>query len=94
MEKRFATYVIVLALLLGGCAHSLDKFYWSDGQRCAFISSYVIGTGNTAKVIQNPCVVELYDTSDTGISDNGVKMGSKIAEGLAKGAVKGIVPVP
>ncbi len=84
--------MIGLTLLLGGCAHSHDKFYLADGTLCAEIKSTVIGTGETEKtVVAELCsVTEVYDTKDTGLSDNA----GIVAEGLAKGAVKGVVPVP
>jgi hypothetical protein len=85
--------VIGLAL---GCAHSHDKFYYPDGQLCAETVSNVVGTGETEKyVVSAVCeITNLYDTKDTGISDNATELGGEIAEGLAKGAVKGVVPVP
>lgn len=94
MERTFATCVIGLALLLGGCAHSHDLFYFPDGVLCAEVKSTVIGTGDAEKYVKNPCVETIYDTKDTGISDNATELGGKVAEGLAKGAIKGVVPVP
>jgi hypothetical protein len=74
-----------------GCAHSHDKFYFSDGTLCAEVVSTVLGTGETVKtVIIVDCGAVEYDTKDTGISENA----GKLAESLAKGAVKGIVPTP
>ena len=85
-----------LALLLGGCAHSSDKFYYTNGNLCAEISSYVLGTGEAEKyIIDEFCeITVMYDTKDTGLSDNATELGGKVAEGLAKGAAKGLVPVP
>ena len=80
--------------LIFGCAHSLDKFYLADGTICAKVSSFVIGTGETEKYVVNPCGSVMYDTKDTGISNNATELGGKVAEGLAKGAVEGITPVP
>jgi hypothetical protein len=96
MEKAFVTCVIGLALLLGGCAHSHNKFFWPDGELCAETKSTVLGTGETEKyVVSELCkLTEKYDTKDTGISDNATDMGGKVAEGLAKGIVKGVVPTP
>jgi hypothetical protein len=92
VERIFATFVIGLALLLGGCAHSHNTFYWPDGELCAETKSTVLGTGETEKyTVIAPCgVTEVYDTKDTGISDNATDLGGKVAEG----AIKGIVPVP
>jgi hypothetical protein len=94
MEKVFATFVIGLALLLGGCALSHDKFYYDDGDLCADLKSFVLGTGEAEKyVIDENCEVILgYDTKDTGISDNATELGGEVAKGLAEGAVKGIKP--
>jgi hypothetical protein len=94
--RGFAILLIVVGGLIFGCAHSHDKFYLPDGQLCAEIKSTVLGTGETEKyVVVNPCgVTESYDTKDTGISDNATELGGNIAEGLAKGAAKGLVPVP
>ena len=77
-----------------GCAHSHDKFFLPDGTLCAEVISTVLGTGETEKYIINPCIELIYDTKDTGISDNVTKLGGKVAEGLARGAVKGLIPVP
>ncbi len=77
-----------------GCAHSHDVFYYKDGQICAVLKSTVLGTGETEKSIMSKCANVFYDTKDTGISDNATKLGGNIAEGLAKGAAKGLVPVP
>ena len=90
---------LVLLLCVGGlalgCAHSHDRFYYKDGQLCAEIKSTVIGTGETEKsVTETKCANVFYDTKDTGLSDNATDLGGKVAEGLAKGAVKGLVPVP
>ncbi len=80
-----------LALLLVGCAHSHDKFYRADGKLCAEVKSTVLGTGETVKtVIIVDCGAVDYDTKDTGVSDNA----GKLAESLAKGAVKGVIPTP
>jgi len=77
-----------------GCAHSHDKFYFVDGTLCAEVKSTVLGTGEAEKFVDSPCVTEVYDTKDTGISKNATELGGKVAEGLAKGAVKGVVPTP
>ncbi len=96
MEKVFVTFVIGLALLLGGCALSHDKFYDIDGSLCAELKSFVLGTGEAEKyVVDEDCkVTMIYDTKDTGISEHAVELSGKVAEGLAKGAVKGVVPIP
>ncbi len=96
MEKRFAICVLGFALLLGGCAHSHDTFFNPDGTKCAEVKSTVIGTGEAEKTVSSEVcgVIVVYDTKDTGISKNATKLGGKVAEGLAAGAVKGVVPVP
>jgi len=91
--RALAILLCVGGLALG-CAHSHDKFYWPDGTLCAEIKSSVLGTGETEKYVVSPCADLVYDTKDTGLSDNATEVGGKIAEGLAKGAVKGVVPVP
>jgi hypothetical protein len=73
-----------------GCAHSHDKFYYSDGILCAVVKSTVFGTGETEKYVVSPCADLMYDTKDTGLSDNATDLGGKIAEG----AVRGLVPGP
>ena len=88
---RLALLLVCVGGLALGCAHSHDKFYYRDGQLCAEITSTVLGTGETEKsVTDTECGIVFYDTKDTGLSDNV----GKVVEGLAKGAVKGIVPVP
>ena len=82
--------------LIFGCAHSHNKFYWPDGEVCAETKSTVFGTGETEKYVTSELcrIVDAYDTKDTGVSDNATELGGKIAEGLTKGAVEGINPVP
>lgn len=84
--------------LVTGCAISYGKYYRLDDDGtlwlCAKILSGVIGQGETKTFIEHDCVEITHLTEDTGVSDNAVELGGKIAEGLAKGAVKGIVPVP
>ena len=94
-KVAFLSCVIGLTLVWG-CAHSHDIFYNPDGTKCAEVSSTVIGTGEAEKfVLVNPCgLTTTYDTKDTGISDNATELGGKVAEGLTKGAVKGVVPTP
>jgi hypothetical protein len=81
-----------LALLLGGCAHSHNTVFYPNGKLCAETVSTVLGTGETEKyIVVVPCgLTEMYDTKDTGVSENA----GKLAEGLAKGAVKGVIPTP
>ena len=90
---RLAMFLCVSGLALG-CAHSHDKFFLPDGTLCAEVISTVLGTGEIEKYVLNPCIELIYDTKDTGISDNVTKLGGKVAEGLARGAVKGLIPVP
>jgi hypothetical protein len=85
--------VIGLALL-AGCAFSHHKYYYYDGELCAHIVEGVLGTGETETVVDSNCIILGRSTSDTGLSENGKEAVGKIAEGLAKGAVKGVVPVP
>ena len=78
-----------------GCAHSHDKFYYQDGKICAELKSTVFGTGETEKFVsETECVTLSYSTRDTGLSDNATELGGNVAEGLARGAVKGLIPVP
>jgi hypothetical protein len=82
--------------LLAGCAFSYDKFYYSDGTKCAEVRAWVIGTGEIGKyIVDEWCgVTVMHDTKNTGFSDNATELGGKIAEGLAEGAVNGINPIP
>jgi hypothetical protein len=80
--------------LLAGCAFSHGKYYYHDGQLCAHTFEGVVGTGETETVADMECVILGRSTSDTGLSDNGKEAFGKVAEGVAKGAVKGVVPVP
>lgn len=88
------TSFVIGALALSGCASTHGWYYYSDGTLCAEDRSIIVGTGETERIVDNPCVKLGYSTRDTGISNNGKEALGKIAEGLAKGAVKGIVPVP
>lgn len=85
---------VIGALTLSGCATTHNWFYDEYGQLCAESRSGVLGTGDTELIIINPCGSSAYTTKDTGISDNGKEAIGKVAEGLAKGAVKGAVPGP
>jgi len=93
--KRLLITLFVSGFIFG-CAHSHDRFYTLDGTLCAEVKSTVLGTGNAEKyVVAESCgLTTVYDTKDTGISDNATELGGKVAEGLAKGAVKGINPLP
>jgi hypothetical protein len=92
---RFAAILILCVFgLTFGCAHSHDKFFWPDGTLCAVLKSNVLGTGEAQKTVSSPCAKLTYDTKDTGISKNATELGGKVAEGLTKGAVKGLVPLP
>ncbi len=92
---RFTAIILCVIGLTLGCAHSHDKFFRPDGTLCAEVKSTVLGTGETVKTVVIVDCAELeYDTKDTGVSENATELGGKVAEGLAKGAVKGIVPVP
>jgi hypothetical protein len=93
---RFAAVICVVGLtLLAGCAFQHGKYYNPDGQLCAHTYEVVIGTGETETVTEVvDCVAITHSTSDTGVSENATELGGKVAEGLAKGAVKGVVPIP
>jgi len=93
--KSLAILVCVGGLALG-CAHSHNTFYYKNGELCAETKATVIGTGETEKYTTSEVcgVVDVYDTKDTGISDNATEVGGKIAEGLARGAAEGINPAP
>lgn len=43
---------------------------------------------------ESTCATLGYSTRDTGLSDNGKEVVIQGLESLAKGAVKGVVPVP
>ena len=93
--RVLATTLIIVSGLIFGCAHSHDRFYYKNGDICAELKSTVVGTGETEKSItDSKCVTLSYSTRDTGISDNATELGGKVAEGLAKGAVEGLNPVP
>ena len=92
---RSAIFLVCVFGLALGCAHSHDKFYYVDGKICAELKSTVFGTGETEKgITDSECVTLSYSTRDTGLSDNATELGGKVAEGLARGAVEGLVPVP
>jgi len=92
---RSLLYLCVIgALILCGCATTYNRYYYPDGTKCAIIISGVIGTGETELVVVDACGTLGYSTKDTGISDNGKEAIGKVAEGMAKGAMKGAIPVP
>jgi hypothetical protein len=92
--RVIATLCVIGALTLSGCASTHNWFYDELGLLCAESRSLVIGTGDTELVIVNPCGGSVYTTSNTGISENGKEAIGNVVEGIAKGAVKGMVPVP
>ena len=94
MRCTVLTICIVWLTLLAGCAIQYGKYYDSDGKLCARITSGVLGTGETETVTNSECVNLVYSTRDTGISKNGADALGKVAEGVAAGVVKGVVPVP
>ena len=93
---RSAIFLFCVFGLALGCAHSHDKFYFENGSICAEMKSTVIGTGEASKrTTGSKCgAILAYDTKDTGVSDNATELGGKVAEGLARGAVEGLVPGP
>ncbi len=93
---RQAVLILCVIGLTFGCAYSHNKFYYPDGTPCAVTKSTVIGTGDIEKYVKaDPCgLVESYDTKGTGTSDNFTELGGKVAEGLTKGAAKGLMPLP
>jgi hypothetical protein len=89
------TICVIGLTLLAGCAFSHGKYYYHDGTPCAHTFEGVVGTGETETVVDvKDCVKLTHSTSDTGISQNATELGGKVSEGLAKGAVKGVMPVP
>ncbi len=94
MRRTVLLLCMIGLTLLAGCAFSYGKYYYHDGKPCARIIDGVMGTGETETIVDGKCVTVARSTSDTGISKNGKEALAKIAEGLAKGAVKGVVPIP
>ena len=91
MKRTVLTICIVGLTLLAGCALQYGKYYYHDGKLCARTFDVVVGTGETETITEIVDCVKLgRSTSDTGFSENA----GKVAEGLAEGAVKGVVPVP
>ncbi len=95
MRRTVLLLCVVALTLLAGCAIQPGKYYDSDGKLCAHTFEGVIGTGETETVTDaDGCVTITHSTSDTGVSENATELGGKVAEGLAAGAVKSVVPVP
>ena len=95
MRSTVLTICVVGLTLLAGCALQHGKYYYHDGTPCAHTYEAVVGTGETETVTEVvKCVKITRSTSDTGVSKNATTLGGKVAEGLAKGAVKGVMPVP
>jgi len=93
--RPFLSLCLIGALIfIGGCATTHTRYWNADGKKCAETMSVVVGTGETELVMVNPCGSLGYSTKDTGISDNGKEVIGEVAEGLAKGAMKGAIPVP
>ncbi len=96
MRLAVLTICMIGLTLLAGCAFSYDKFYHTNGNLCAEVKAWVLGTGDIDKyIVDEWCeVTVLTDTKNTGISKNATEFGGKVAEGLTKGAAKGINPIP
>ena len=87
-------YALIIALLATtGCAWGIQTAYYKSGEVCARTRSLVWGTGETEQV-SNTCGDYAYSTKDTGLSDNGKDALGTIAEGVARGAVGALVPIP
>ena len=83
-----------MGLVLSGCASTHSWYYHDNGVLCAEVRSTVLGTGETEMLSESTCATLGYSTRDTGLSDNGKEVVIQGLESLAKGAIKGVVPVP
>jgi len=87
--------LIAVGSLGCGCASMNQRCsYYPDGILESYrLRSTVLGTGET-EVVTTDCAALGYSTKDTGLSDNGKAALEGIAEGVARGAVGALVPIP
>lgn len=92
---RVGGLILLAALLTSGCASMNQRCsYYPDGILESYrLRSAVLGTGET-EVVTTDCAALGYSTKDTGLSDNGKAALEGIAEGVARGAVGALVPIP
>lgn len=79
---------IVAALLLAGCTHMHAKEYFESGELKSSVLVTVLGTGEVNALSEDGDII--YESSATGISDNG----AKLIEDAVAAAVKASLPVP
>lgn len=84
---------ILGSVLLMGCAHAHVRTYFPTGElQCDSVTT-VVGRGDVEVLVESDeCPDTIYESRDTGLSDNGVEAINKVAEGVAAGVVKGIKP--
>ena len=87
--------LVLVGMLVWGCATANQRCdYYADGTLEHYrLRSTVVGTGET-EIVTTDCTVAAYSTRDTGLSDNGKDALGTIAEGVARGAVGALVPLP
>ena len=86
-------FTIGCAFIIGGCAHSHTRTYFPDGKLKCNSATTVLGQGQVDVLVESDeCPDTIYESNDTGLSDNGKDAIGEIAEGVAAGVVKGVAP--
>lgn len=84
---------ILAGVLLLGCAHSHTRTYYADGSLKCSSATTVLGQGQVEVLVESEdCPDTIYESTDTGISDNGRETVGEIAEGVSAGVMKGMIP--
>lgn len=84
---------ILGAVVMMGCAHAHTRTYYPDGELKCNSATTVFGRGEVEVLVESDdCPDTIYESNDTGLSDNGAEAIGNVAEGLAAGAAKGVLP--
>ena len=92
----FLTVTVGVAAALffsGGCAHSHVKTFYPTGKKQCDLVTTVLGQGEVAVLIESDtCPDSIYESENTGLSDNGVEALERAVEAGVKAALP--IPVP
>ena len=94
---RGALAVLSLLFTLGcayiatGCAHTHVATFYPNGQPKCDTATTVLGQGNVSALVEGDgCPDTLYESNDTGLSDNGVEVIEKAVAAGVRAAIPGL----
>jgi hypothetical protein len=79
-------FTLGCAFIISGCAHMSEETFYPNGATKGFLSSTVLGTGETTLIIECNDGEHYYTTRDTGISDNAVRAAEAAVTATPPGA--------